>query len=94
MNKVKIVKGIVLILTFVMIFVFILLINSLVKNIRKANVKMEENISINQPVGSNIKNVLTNRDYLYIVVGGGNIPDRIVVISTSNGKIVSNISLN
>ncbi|MDR1694186.1 MAG: hypothetical protein LBR70_03220 [Lactobacillaceae bacterium] len=94
MTTVKIMKGLVFALTFAIffgLFIFAALIPA--KN-KSSAAFIEENIVLDQPLGSNIKNVLIKDNYLYIVISGGSLADRIVIADTNNGRVVSNISLN
>lgn len=94
MKKINFIKALVFIMTFALFFGLFVMIGLLTDTKDKSKVMLAENISINQPIGSNIKNVLTNDNYLYIVVSGGNLADRIVIFDTNDGSIISNISLN
>lgn len=93
--KIMIIKSIVFVLTCAIIFILILLINSIIsKRDGSSGKKIEMNINIGQPQGSNIKNILAKDDHLYIVVSDGKLSDRIVILNTNNGETISTINLN
>lgn len=94
MSNVKFIKILVFLLTFAIFFGLALMVGLLTGKVKKKNINIEETISLNQPLGSNIKNVLTKDNYLYVVISGGNIADRIVIFDTKSGKVISNIGLN
>lgn len=94
MSKLKVIKAVVFILTFVIVFALVVLINKLAGIEGKPQMALEDNIVLSQPLGSTIKDILTKDNYLYITVSGGNLADRIVIVDMNDGRVVSNIGLN
>lgn len=91
MNGLKIIK-----LTVFLLGIFILFAVGLcTKTIYdKQNTAFPSEISLMQPEGSYIKNIVAAQKDLYIMVSGGGISDRVVVFSPKKGKVIYNISIN
>ena len=93
MNQLRVVKIIVFVLSFLLIFGTLLMVAALFsKSARKTALPSE--ISLNEPVGSSIVEILSNNKRLYILVKDGGLPDRIVIFDTKNGEVASKIRLN
>ena len=89
MDKLKFVKLVVFVITFLLIFGTMLLLTRLYK---KGNVKKwPEVVSLGQPEGSVIKKITDANRYLYMHIAEGGKSDRVVVIDAEKGKIISTI---
>lgn len=94
MDKLKLVKTIVFIITFLLIFGTFLLLGTLYKRTHRQAVPAAENISLAEPQGSRIVSVKPDGGNLYILVRDGGKSDRIIVYSVSDGKKTNSITLN
>ena len=90
MNKLKLMKIIVFILTFLLIFGMICAGSIVYKKISPKSV-ISEDISLNQPKGSSIVDYRFNNDKLYLLIKGGNLADRIVVFNPEKQQIEASI---
>lgn len=79
MNKLKIVKAIVAIMTFLLLFGFLIAAGTIYKKINQKPQKT--NVTLNEPVGSQIADYKIADKNLYLLIKGGNISDRIIIIS-------------
>jgi len=84
-NKLKLVKFIVFLLTFVLIFGIICAASIIYKKV-SAKTPALADISLNQPKGSFIENYQFNNDKLYILIKGGGLADRIVILNPERQK--------
>ena len=94
MNKLKLIKFAVVIMTFLIVFGSLLMLTTLYKKINKKPVVSKQDIHLNEPAESRINSILEHGRYIYIVVKDGGIPDRIVVFDPESGTKVSTIRLN
>lgn len=94
MDKLKLVKTIVFLLTFLLVFGTLLLIGGIVKKTRTTDTALPQQLGLNQPSGSRIAKILPQNGFLYLLVKDGGLPDRIIILDTSSGKITSTISVN
>lgn len=93
MDKLKIIKIVVVFMTFILVLGSLLLLTSVYKKVNKKTPQMLENISLNQPAESRINNILEHNDYIYILVKDGGQADRIIIFNPKEGKKVSTISI-
>ena len=91
MNRLWAIKIIVFIFTFLLIFGTLVLVGKIYGNFTHRRIS---DIVLNQPTGSEIKNIVADNGELYVWVSGGGISDRIVVYDTSKHKVMLNIVLN
>lgn len=97
MNKINFIKALVFALTFAIFFGLVVMASVITrknKKISEVTVGINNEINLKQPLGSSIQSVLSKDNYLYIVVSGGNLSDRVVIVDTNNGDIISSIGLN
>lgn len=92
MDKLKIVKLIVFLLTFLLIFGIIVAGGTIYKKVSRK--KPEANISLNQPKGSYIADYKINEDLVYILIKGGKNEDRILIVSQSSPDKQTTITLS
>ncbi|MBQ8630159.1 MAG: hypothetical protein IJ479_00385 [Alphaproteobacteria bacterium] len=94
MDKLKLVKTIVFLLTFLLVFGTLLLIGSIVKKTRPADAALPQQLGLKQPSGSRIAEIRPQDGLLYLLVKDGGLSDRIIILDASSGKILSTISVN
>lgn len=87
MNGLKLIKAAVFLMTFVLFFGLIMCVRIIYENNHK-NSDDFENIDLQQPFGSRIKNIVAGREDLYIMIKGGGINDRIAVYSPEKHKVL------
>lgn len=97
MSKVRLIKALVLFMTIGIFAGLIFLMTVMAKNIaskKQSGFISENEISLQQPIGSTIKNVLIKDDNVYIVVSDGGKADRIVIYNTDVNSVMSTLSIN
>ena len=96
MNKLKVVKIIVAVLTFLLIFGMLMVLTILFKKFDKPQKAVEANkkILLQQPFGSVIEQIIVNDGLIYVLVKDGGVSDRILVLSSDNYQIINEIILN
>ncbi len=93
MDKLKLVKTIVFILTFLLVFGSLMLIGTLFKK-TKTLPRLPKEINLQEPVGSRISNLQTKENLLYLTISDGGLADRIIIFNTTTGQKISTIYLN
>lgn len=93
MDKLRIVKGIVFIMTFFLIAGTLVLIGVIYKKSHPAT-SMPTELSLFQPEGSNIAEIRTDNGLLFILTKGGGIADRIIVYNPNARQIAYTINVN
>ncbi|MBE6452163.1 MAG: hypothetical protein E7012_01570 [Alphaproteobacteria bacterium] len=93
MNKLKAIKITVAFLTFLLVFGMLSAVGIIFK---KATSSTTQSTSrpLNQPKGSKISSFKTDNNNLYLLVNGGGIDDRIIIINKQNPQSYSIINLN
>lgn len=94
MDKLKLVKTAVFILTFLLVLGTLLLLTKIVQDTRNANKPMPVATSLNQPYGSEIAQMIEKNGTLYLLVKDGGLPDRILVVTPNNLNSISTINLH
>lgn len=94
MDKLKLIKTIVFILTFLLIFGSMIMLGSLYKRTRHVSEPIPSDINLSEPNGSSIKNIHKTGNNLYIIVEGGGQSDRVIIFDSQIGKKISKINLN
>lgn len=94
MNKLKLVKTIVMLLTFLLIFGTLTFLSLLLKKSKEAAVSLPDAVSLNQPMGSYIKQISQNEGSLYLLTVGGGLEDRVIIFDTNTGKTITTININ
>lgn len=92
MNKLKFIKAVVFIMTFLLIFGIISAGMIIINKHKKPETTAE--ISLSQPADSHIADYKIDNDKLYIFVKGKKISDRILVIDSSTQTILATIKNN
>ncbi len=96
MNKLKLIKFAVTIMTFLLILGLLIMLTILYKRFQKTEIEptTAETISLQQPQGSHIEQILTNNGLLHILVKDGGKTDRILILSPQTQQIQQEITLN
>lgn len=90
MDKLKIIKAIVVIMTFLLVFGSLYAIGLIYK--RASGHSAETILSLNQPKGSYISDYSSDGDNLYILIKGGKLSDRIIVINQRAPSLTVNLN--
>lgn len=94
MNKLRLIKFAVVIMTFLIILGGLLMLTMLYRKISKQGAEaIPQEISLGEPAESRINNMLGHDGYIYIMVKDGGKPDRIIVFNPKKGEKVSTIQL-
>lgn len=92
MDKLKFIKLIVFILTFLLVFGILVAAASIYKKATRN--KTLSDISLMQPVGSYIADYRVDNDNIYILVKGGKTADRIVIINQASQTVATTVKTN
>lgn len=91
MDKLKLIKTVVVVLTFLLVFGILTALGSVYKKV-SAPAKEIENVNLQQPTGSSIEDFKVENGKLYLLVKYGGESDRILVIEP--GKKAAAIKIN
>lgn len=94
MDKLKLVKTVVFVLTFLLVFGSLALLGTLFKKTRSSSAVIPEAIHLNEPAGSSVRSIKIKDNLLYITAGNGGVGDRIIILDTASGKKISTIHIN
>ncbi|MBR1649361.1 MAG: hypothetical protein IJ689_07185 [Alphaproteobacteria bacterium] len=94
MNQLRMIKIIVLIFTFLLIFGSIVLIMNVYKRVNSGADEAVKNVRLSQPEGSNIVSINADEGFLYIRITGGGAADRIIVFNPAKNKVTANITMD
>lgn len=96
MDKLRVIKFVVAILTFLLIFGLLMVLTILYKQFNKTeNIIVENNLlSLEQPQGSSVAQIVSNNGRLHILVKDGGEPDRILILTPDGQKVQQEITLN
>jgi hypothetical protein len=94
MNKLKLIKAIVCILTFLLVFGTLVLIGTIYKKARYGSPLPKVTASLDQPTGSIVADYKIIGDEMYILIKNGGISDRIIIYNRQLGKTAATITLN
>ena len=92
MDKLKLIKSIVFIITFLLVFGSLLLLTVIYKKAQPTPGNYQET-SLEQPKGSNIFSITQADENLAILVKGGGQPDRIIIYNLKTMQKTSTIDL-
>ncbi len=84
MDKLKLVKTIVFVITFLLVFGCMLLLGTLYKKLHHPTAPQENNINLNEPAGSSISQMQQHNGSLYLLVKGGGQSDRVIIYNPEN----------
>ena len=93
MGQLKIIKGIVFLFTFLLIFGLMALIGIFTLKIRNSGTAPLADINLREPQGSAVKQIASDGDLLHILVSGGGKPDRIIIFDLAKKQKLSNINI-
>ena len=93
MLKLKILKAVVFILTFLLIFGIVVLASRLSGGLKKKTAR-PVSVALGEPEGSEIGAVAAAGNNLYIPVKGGGRPDRVIIFDTETYRTISTININ
>lgn len=95
MLKLRLIKAAVLLMTFLLLFGTVLLIARFAGRIGgHGETSAAIPVSLQEPDGSQIAQISSGPDCLYILVRGGNRPDRIIIFDPRTQRKISNININ
>ena len=93
MDKLKLVKTVVFILTFLLVFGSLMLLGTLFKKTHPAP-RLPEEISLGEPAGSTLQKIQIRDNLLYIGISDGGKGDRIIILDTASGRKISTIRVD
>lgn len=93
MDKLKLVKITVFVLTFLLIFGTLMLLGGIYKKTRKQVPVSTASVSLSQPKGSEIADFKVDNKQIYVLIKKGGLPDRIVVYDRQHKLTTHSISL-
>lgn len=93
MNRLKALKTVVFIFTFLLIFGTISLAGILFNRAKNSN-KPVSSASLGLSVGTKVKQITADEGLLYLLVSAPDKADEIIIFKPVKAKIVSNITLN
>lgn len=94
MDKLKLIKTIVALLTFLLIFGTMLLLTAIYKKTRSPRSGEETVINLHQPHGSSVENLKADGDRLFLLVKDGGAADRILIYNLDNRSLETTLKLN
>ena len=94
MDKLKLIKTVVVILTLLLIFGTLTLLGLFVHKTRTAQQPLPAEVNLGEPHGSIIKQISNSGETLYMLVIGGGEDDRIIVFDAAGGKKISTLKIN
>lgn len=93
MNKLRLVKLIVFLLTFAIIFGMIMAGMTIYNKVQHPKTAQSILVNLAQPAGSRINAFQTSDGILYLSISGGRLPDRIIALRTSDFSTTATINL-
>ena len=95
MDKLKLIKAVVCILTFLLVFGTLVLFGAIYKKTRNSPAAGPEiTASLDQPAGSIVADYKIIGDEMYVLIKNGGISDRIIIYNRQLGKTAATITLN
>ena len=95
MDKLKLIKAVVCILTFLLVFGTLVLLGAIYKKTRRRPTAVPEiTASLDQPAGSIVADYKIIGDEMYVLIKNGGISDRIIIYNRQLGKTAATITLN
>lgn len=87
MDKLKIIKTVVVILTFLLVFGSLTALGSIFNRLN--NKPSPKDLYLNQPFGSYIHDFKVSDNKTYLLIKGGNKPDRIIIASPTETSVIN-----
>lgn len=94
MNKLKLVKTAVFLLTFLLVFGTLLVLGTLFQKTHKTQEELPSSSNLNEPKGSTIQQIEQNQETLYLLIQGGGQDDRVIIFDSKLGKKITTIKIN
>ncbi len=94
MDKLKIVKSIVFILTFLLIFGTLLLLGQIYQKTRSSSSTDTNLFYLNQPEGSSVADYKTDNGNLVLLIKNGGQANRIIIFNPQTGQTETTIHVN
>ena len=94
MNKLILVKLIVIILTFLLVFGSLTALGKIYKLSKKPSPKLPAELILDEPQGSTIDTITEINRSLHLLIKNGGKSDRIIIIDPQSGAKISTIRLN
>lgn len=94
MDKLKIVKIVVALLTFLLIFGTLLLMTVIYQKTRRPSAPAAAELTLGQPEGSTIGDFKTDDRNIYFLLKNGGLSDRLLIYDRSSGTVSATIQLN
>lgn len=94
MDKLKLVKTAVIILTFLLVFGTLSFLGILFQKTHKRTENLPSQIGLKQPSGSYIKQFTQEDGRLYLLIIGGGQDDRVVIFDSNSGTPVTTVTIN
>lgn len=95
MDKLKLIKAVVCILTFLLVFGTLVLLGAIYKKTHRSPATVPEiTASLDQPAGSIVADYKIIGDEMYVLIKNGGISDRIIIYNRQLGKTAATITLN
>ena len=95
MDKLKLVKAVVALLTFLLVFGILMAATLVYKNIKSSQPSAEASaFSLGEPSGSRINSMLEYNGYLYLAIKDGGEADRVIILNPENMQKTARITLN
>lgn len=95
MLKLKILKAVVFIMTFLLIAGIAVLVFQLAGGLKRISAAPKETtVSLGEPQGARIEQTAAEGNNLYLLVKGGGRPDRIIIFDTETSRAASTININ
>ena len=86
MNKLKLVKMLVSLITFLLVFGCLMLFTLIYRKLHHKPELLTQDINLEQPIGSRIDEFRLQKDKLYILIKDGGESDRIIIFNDNNSK--------
>ncbi len=94
MDKLKIVKIVVALLTFLLVFGTLLLITVIYQKTHQSPAPTATGLTLGQPKGTTIGDFKTDDRNIYFLLKNGGLPDRLLIYDRSSGTVSATIQLN
>ncbi len=95
MLKLKILKAIVFIMTFLLTSGIAVLVFQLAGGLKRISATPKETtVTLDEPQGTRIEQTVAEGNNLYLLVKGGGRPDRIIIFDMETSQTISTININ
>lgn len=94
MDKLKLIKTLVFLFTFLLVFGSLVALGTLYKRLKGSPVELPASVSLEQPAGSSIAALDRIDNSLLLLVKEGGMPDRIILYDLNSGSKKTQININ